>query len=757
MLCSECRQCIRLQEERTPTYVANEGQSGNSQLEITPAHGETAAPESDAEMTCTFVSIGASSRSKAQGGIDLTLKEHFELRDLFRKGVSLQGRYVIDSELGSGGMGHVYLARDSQLERQVAIKVIQSRLIELGYDPSRFLKESRVGANLVHPAIASVFDYGEHQGKPFTVFEYLGGQTLQELLAKRGRLSLDEVRLIIGSIAQALDLMHRHGIIHRDLKPENIRSDIHGNFKILDFGLARQFLNQANWGFAGTRNYASPEQAAELPCDGRSDQYALAVIAYELLTGRRPCSHNSKEEFHLRHPQCEPRLSLTAAPGLPEYAYPAFLQALNANSSVRFPTCQEFAAALGCRFLVSDASPLNVLRESLARWSIEDIWVSRIPIWIQRWMLSVSGVHLVLVRNAIWGVFQNQVFCWPIRTITEVGGGKKSLHIQIQNGQRVTTLRFRIPDKLDCERWKEQLSELREEPERQHDELKPGFQEPIPVLATQPLVRYQSLGRVEACNDKRWRAEAGLQIRAAMLGADAVLDVKEEVVTDFIGRIRRVYGNAVRTIDHSGRVALRSRWFADRIQRLSLWMLCVSAFLLASYTMIFALGFFQGNVSRAIEGLSTPLPIWRASLVAVALCGWPLLCSILLRRLRWPQLDRPAAIAFFGIGCGALLIISHNIVFLPVIELLVLIINGLVPFQPVWFTGLVLLLTVYFGFHLGKSAWREYNTYLVLFHGEHLKQSVLRRSVGWLAFSLSAAYILVLLVRLSRPALAYWF
>ena len=221
--------------------------------------------------------------------IRLNSDEQNELRAIFRSGVALQDRYVLERRLGSGAMGDVWLARDSKLQRSVAIKVIQPRLLKLGYDPAQFLHESRVGANLIHPAIATVFDHGEHAGKLFTVFEYLPGQTLGELIKTRGRLPLDEVRLIIGPLAQALDLMHARGIIHRDLKPENIRSDEHGNFKIVDFGLASQFANQSHWGFCGTPAYSAPEQAAQRPCDGRTDQYALAVIAYELLTGQRPC------------------------------------------------------------------------------------------------------------------------------------------------------------------------------------------------------------------------------------------------------------------------------------------------------------------------------------------------------------------------------------------------------------------------------------------------------------------------------------
>ncbi len=189
-------------------------------------------------------------------------------------------------------MGRVYLGRDTRLDRPVAIKVIiPDSAGRRGDDTEgslreRFADEARLGANLAHPAIATVFDYGFHDGHPFTVFEYIPGETLRDLLRRRGPLPLEEVRLILGPLAQALDFAHARHIVHRDLKPDNIRATEQGLFKILDLGLARDFLRHSDWsGFAGTPAYAAPEQAAGLPCDGRADQYALAVIAFELLTG----------------------------------------------------------------------------------------------------------------------------------------------------------------------------------------------------------------------------------------------------------------------------------------------------------------------------------------------------------------------------------------------------------------------------------------------------------------------------------------
>ena len=151
-----------------------------------------------------------------------------------------------------------------------------------------FAEEARLGANLTHPAIATVYDFGFHDDKPFTVFEYLDGETLGDLLRRRGRLPVEEVRLIVGPLAQALDFAHGRHVVHRDLKPENIRATEQGLFKVLDLGLAREFGRDA--GLDGVRRHAGLRIAGAViwvPCDGRTDQYALALIAFELLTGRR--------------------------------------------------------------------------------------------------------------------------------------------------------------------------------------------------------------------------------------------------------------------------------------------------------------------------------------------------------------------------------------------------------------------------------------------------------------------------------------
>src|SRR5262249_858265 len=149
-------------------------------------------------------------------------------------------------------------------------------------------------------------DFGFHEGEPFIVFEYIAGETLRDVIRQRGRLPLEETRLILGPLAQALHFAHAYHVVHRDLKPENIRATAQGHFKILALGRAKEFGARADWRFVAPPAYASPEQAAGLPCDGRTDQYALALVAHEMFTGRRLFEQPDRSEVLRMHREQQP-------------------------------------------------------------------------------------------------------------------------------------------------------------------------------------------------------------------------------------------------------------------------------------------------------------------------------------------------------------------------------------------------------------------------------------------------------------------
>jgi len=208
---------------------------------------------------------------------------------------ALSQSYTIDRELGKGGMATVYLAQDTKHDRLVALKVLHPDLAaSLG--PERFLREIKLAAKLNHPHILGLHDSGEADGFLYYVMPYIEGESLRERLDRTQQFGIDEVIHHGRAIASALDYAHRQGIVHRDIKPENVML-YEGEAMVMDFGIAKalssagpETLTQTGM-MIGTPAYVSPEQAAgETNLDGKSDQYSLACVIYEMLSGERPFS-----------------------------------------------------------------------------------------------------------------------------------------------------------------------------------------------------------------------------------------------------------------------------------------------------------------------------------------------------------------------------------------------------------------------------------------------------------------------------------
>lgn len=281
----------------------------------------------------------------------LDLEESKELSKFFSPGITIGDRYFLESCIGQGGMGQVFLAQDRRLDRSVAIKVVcRSRIHdEQNFYETMLAREAKLGANLNHPGIATVHDFGFHGGRSYTVFEYVDGNNLRTILDEEGTFTLAAARDMIAALARALDFAHGQGIVHRDLKPENIcRSEL-GQYKILDFGIARDFSNDADRPtFAGTPAYSAPEQVGGQPVDGKTDQYTLACVFFELIAGRRVFEGESFLEYLDKHlSDRAPKLS-EFAEGIPADVDSALLRALSKDPTARFDSCQEFAEALGC-------------------------------------------------------------------------------------------------------------------------------------------------------------------------------------------------------------------------------------------------------------------------------------------------------------------------------------------------------------------------------------------------------------------------
>ena len=217
----------------------------------------------------------------------------------------LGGRYKLGEMIGTGGMADVYVAEDTRLARQVAVKVLRS---DLARDPSfvaRFRKEAFAAAALNHPGIVTVYDSGEEPA-PYIVMELVSGHTLRELIHKGERVPLQRALEISEGILTALEYSHERGIVHRDIKPSNIMITDQGDVKVMDFGIARALADlgatlTSTWNIVGTAQYLSPEQALGEVADLRSDIYSTGCLLYELLTGKPPFTGETPVSIAFQH------------------------------------------------------------------------------------------------------------------------------------------------------------------------------------------------------------------------------------------------------------------------------------------------------------------------------------------------------------------------------------------------------------------------------------------------------------------------
>ncbi len=264
------------------------------------------------------------------------------------------GRYEVLAEVGRGSMGVVYKARDPRIGRIVALKTIAfSFPLGPGEEEEflrRFYHEAQVAGRLNHPNIVTIYDVGEKgaEGDAYIAMEFVEGTNLQELLAGGGRLPLAQVADIMDKLSQALDSAHDAGVVHRDIKPANILLTESGQPKILDFGIARLAAGGLTrpGRFFGTPNYMSPEQVTGVEVDGRTDQFSLAVILYQLLTGEKPFAGESVTAISYQVVNVDPPPPSKLNPSLRAPFDRILRKALAKNVSDRYPRCQDFAADL---------------------------------------------------------------------------------------------------------------------------------------------------------------------------------------------------------------------------------------------------------------------------------------------------------------------------------------------------------------------------------------------------------------------------
>jgi len=309
------------------------------------------------------------------------------------------GKYQVGSEIGQGGMGTVYKGYDPTLERYVALKVMAPHLTWEEEFVERFLREARAAARLRHPNIVTIYDVGRDRGSYYFSMDYVEGKTVAQLIKERGPTSIGEALRILKPLASALDYAHENGLVHRDIKPSNVVVSDDGHVTLMDFGIARASRSTRltrSGAVMGTPEYMAPEQARGDDVDRRTDQYALGVIAYEMLVGKAPFKAESTPTLLYKIVHEGPPPLHDARPDLPRAATSVLSRALAKEKGQRYPSCTAFVDALR---QAAQAAPVPA-RPSRPAVPVE----TRVDKKPSRQLLGLGGVGLLVAGLACLGL-----------------------------------------------------------------------------------------------------------------------------------------------------------------------------------------------------------------------------------------------------------------------------------------------------------------------------------------------------------------
>ena len=313
-------------------------------------------------------------------------------------GQIVKERYEILEILGEGGMAFVYKARDTQLERFVAIKTLKPNYVNQETFVERFKREAKTAANLNHPNIVQIFDWGIEE-EPYFVMEYIEGNTLTSIIAKNRSISLSDVLFIGAQVSSGLHAAHQKGLVHRDIKPGNIMITPDGKVKVTDFGIVSLQNEESDitktGSILGTASYISPEQAQGKPVSIESDLYSLGTVLYELITGKAPFNGDSPISTATKHLTEKPDKPSLYRRDLPKGVESAILRLLEKASYDRFKSAEDLRATL--------LQQRKALQSEQTRENLVDLTNPKVKL---RFTLPALIISIGVVIGTVWTLTQ---------------------------------------------------------------------------------------------------------------------------------------------------------------------------------------------------------------------------------------------------------------------------------------------------------------------------------------------------------------
>ena len=330
-------------------------------------------------------------------------------------GQIVKERYEILQVLGEGGMAFVYKARDTQLERFVAIKTLKPNYVNQETFVDRFKREAKTAANLNHPNIVQIFDWGIEE-EPYFVMEYIEGDTLTSIISKNKTISLSDILFIGAQVSSGLHAAHQKGLVHRDIKPGNIMITPDGKVKVTDFGIVSLQNEESDitktGSVLGTASYISPEQAQGKPVSIESDLYSLGTVLYELITGKAPFSGDSPISTATKHLTEKPEKLSTYRKDLPKGVENAILKLLEKATYDRFKSAEDLRATL--------LQQRKMLQSEQTRENLVDLTNPKIKL---RFTLPALLLSVGVVIGTIWTltkVFDGLPVDGGVQTLVEI-------------------------------------------------------------------------------------------------------------------------------------------------------------------------------------------------------------------------------------------------------------------------------------------------------------------------------------------------